>query len=128
MKQNKLTVQINKPVEEVFTYTINPKYSPLWVDSFLEEKTGEWPVRLGTVYSEKLKNGANSSYTVTAFEENRVFELISEDKNYHVHYTFTHVNDNACTLEYFEWVDRGEIEEPFSIEVLEKLKSLIEKS
>jgi len=39
------------------------------------------------------------------------------------HYTFEKVSDNKTKLTYFEWVENGELESPFTLAVLEKLKS-----
>lgn len=126
MKSNKLTIKINKPLSEVFGFLLSPANSPLWVDSFVKEETSDWPVKMGTIYKNLSKDGLWREYTVTAFKENEVFELTSADKNYHVLYTFRPFNDNITELEYYEWVDKGELDEPFKIETLQKLKSIIE--
>jgi len=50
------------------------------------------------------------------------------DNNYHVKYTLTPIDKNSCGLEYLEWVETGDLAEPFTQEILEKLKTVIEKS
>jgi len=61
-----------------------------------------------------------------SIKENELFELVSENGNYHVRYTYKPLGDNVCELEYYEWVDSGEIAEPFDQKILEKLKLIIE--
>jgi hypothetical protein len=60
-------------------------------------------------------------------EENRVFELLSENKNYHVRYTYTLISETRSRLEYYEWVDEGILEKPFSQEILNNLKKVTER-
>ena len=126
MKSCKLSIQINKPASVVFQFTLNPKNTPLWVDSIVKEEVSEIPTKIGTIYKNVNKDGIWSEYLVTQFEENRVFEFVSSDKNYHVKYTLTPLKTNSCELEYFEWVKNGELKSPFTIQILEKLKSALE--
>ena len=109
----------------VFAFCINPKNTPLWLDSVATEKANQWPITVGTIYKNQNKLGKWSTYTVTVFIENEVFELASNDKNYHVRYTNEPIDNKSSELEYYEWVERGELQEPFTQEVLEKLKQVL---
>ena len=53
MKENKIIVVINKPIEEVFEFTINPKSTPLWISSIQEEIAEEYPPKIGTQYKNR---------------------------------------------------------------------------
>ena len=128
MKENKIAIQINKPISEVFAFTINPKNTPLWIDSVEIEETNELPVKIGTLYRNRGIEDSWNEYAVKEYEENKLFELISKDGNYHVRYTYSDLKNGKSELEYFEWVDNGEIESPFDQSVLDKLKSVIEMS
>ena len=126
MKDKKLTIQINKPASEVFAFTTDPKNTSAWVGSIVAEQTNEWPARLGTAYKNQNRKGQWSTYTMTDFKENETFTMTAEDKNYHVRYTFRPISEDSVELEYYEWVDNGEIEDPFTQGILEKLKTVLE--
>ena len=128
MKSNRLTIQIFKPVGEVFAFTVDPKNAPKWIETISKAETSEWPVKVGSVYRNQNKSGAWTEYEVSALEINKVFELMAKDGNYHVRYTFTSLADYKCELDYFEWVDEGDLEAPFSQDALKKLKSLLESN
>ena len=126
MKNKKIVIQINKPIDEVFSFTLNPKNTPLWVDSVVFEETNEWPVKKGSIYRNKNKKEEWSIYKVTSFEKNKSFVFSQNDQNYHVRYTFNPLPNNFCQVEYYEWVEKGNLTKPFTKKILKKLKKILE--
>lgn len=126
MKNLKLKITINKPILEVFEFTTNPKNTPLWVNTIIKEQTNEWPVKVGSIYKNTGDNINWSEYRVSKFEKNEIFVLDQIGGTYNVKYTFNKLSDSETELEYYEWVDKGELSEPFTIEALQKLKSVME--
>jgi len=127
MKECKLTIEIDRPVADVFLFSIDPNSSPKWIDSFAEERTSTWPVTLGTIYRNRGETGGWNEYTVTAFIENEVFELTSQDGAYCVRWVYEATSPATTRILYHEWAPRGELDCPFEIAALEKLKRLLEE-
>ena len=126
MKDNKLIIRINKSVDEIFAFVTTPPNSTCWISSIAKEKTSEWPAKIGTVYRLWDENGNYSEMKVAAIKNNELVEWISEDKNYHCRYILKIVDKNISEFEYYEWVDQGTIDNPFTQDTLEKLKSVVE--
>ena len=61
------------------------------------------------------------------FQKNKIFVLSDLDENYFVKYTYRKLDDNKMEMEYFEWMTDGELEKPFTKDILENLKKVIEK-
>lgn len=123
MKDLKQVVVINKPLEEVFAFTINPANTEKWVDSIVTEETNEWPVKVGTVYRNQDQAGEWSEYTLTIFEPNKTFTLSQPDGKY-LRYTFAEPDESTTELTY-EWMGEA-LEESALKEILEKLKRVVE--
>lgn len=123
MKQNKLTILIDKPAQDVYAFYIDPKNTPLWLPFVAEETTNIWPVKVGTVYRNINKSGKVTLYTVTSLKENEMFELA--DGHYHVRYSQKIIDTEHSELEYFEWMEAGELEEPFTMDLLLNLKKVL---
>lgn len=70
--------------------------------------------------------GVWNEYVVTAIEQNKLFILRAMDGNYHVRYILRSISDTETEVEYYEWVIRGVLEQPFTQSSLEKLKIILE--
>src|SRR3989344_6255855 len=126
MKENRLSIQINKPLSEVFKFTITPPNSSWWIPDVISEETSEWPIRVGTVYVLQDRRGENSEVIVADLKKDDFVEWVSKSSDYHCRYKFRSIKRNLTELEYYEWVDKGELESPFTIEILKRLKSVLE--
>ena len=126
MKDKKLSIQISRPINQIFTFTLNPANTPLWIDSIVKEEVNKEPTQLGSVYRNVNKEGEWSEYVITAFDQDKMIEMASKDGNYHVKYTFRQIQEDLTEMEYYECVGNGELEEPFTLQILEKLKETIE--
>jgi len=129
MKENTLEIIINKPVAEVFEFTTNPINTPSWIDCILQEKTNEWPPRIGTIYKNHGNSDDWSVYSVTKYEKYKEFELVKADSStYHVNYSYIPISTNSTKLIYHEWVIHGKLESPFTHQTLNQLKKIMEKT
>ncbi|MEK7622634.1 MAG: SRPBCC family protein [Patescibacteria group bacterium] len=128
MKEKKLTIKINRSTVAVFEFCLNPKNTPLWADSIVKEEANEQPTKLGTIYRNVNRNGQWSEYAVVAYDKDKMFELKLNDNNYHVRYTLIPVGENECKLEYYEWVETDDLAVPFTKDILNKLKTVIENT
>ncbi len=128
MKQNKISIIINSPIEEVFDFTTNPENTPRWIDGIEKEEVNQRPIALGTIYRNVDKAGIWTEYEVVQFEKNKSFELKQNNSTYHVRYTYDLMSEKITKLTYFEWVEEGELGNPFPPSVLEKLKIVLENN
>jgi hypothetical protein len=126
MRENQLSIEINCPIKEVFEFTINPKNTPLWIDTIMSEDASEWPIQLGTEYKNVSKDGDWTLYKVTQFKPNAAFELKQKNGLYHVLYKYEPISSFKTKLTYIEWVDDGELNHPLPLSMLKKLKKVVE--
>jgi hypothetical protein len=126
MKENKISIVIYKPVQEVFDFTTNPKSTHLWIETMQEEISDAYPPEVGTIYK-NTSNGLDwDFYEVIELEKNKIFTLSDLEDNYHVRYSYKSLDENTTELEYFEWMAQGDLSNPFKQNVLEKLKLVME--
>lgn len=127
MKENKITIIINKPINEVFEFTTNPKNTHLWIFLIKKEIAEEYPPKIGTKYKNCDDASNWNFYKVIEIEKNKIFTLSDLKDDYNVKYTYQAIDDNKTEMEYFEWMKNGELKNPFTKDTLEKLKSIMEK-
>ncbi len=104
---------------------MDPKNTPKWVNSIVREETNEWPVKVGTIYRNQNTKGEWAEYKVVVITST-MFEFVSTSSTYHVQYTVKSLTPDTAELEYFEWMEEGDIPEPFTLASLQKLKSILE--
>lgn len=126
MKENLLTIYIDKPIEEVFEYSLESDNVPKWITSIEKEIPTERPVKLGT----KLNNISIGSDTWNQYEvieiiPPKTFTLKLLNGDYYVKYTCTE-KGAGTDFEYYEWAEFGELEDIMGMDALERLKEQIE--
>ena len=126
MKDLRLTITIGAPINDLFWFTLNPKNTSKWVDGITAEKTSEWPTKLGTEYQNTSDGSRWTTYVITNFDEPTSFTMSDLKTGYNVRYAFKQLDEEVTFLEYYEWMSDGELDEPFSLAHLEKLKQVVE--
>jgi len=125
MRENKITVVIDKPIDKVFEFTINPQNTHLWIPSISVEVADEYPPKINTRYKNRGESDNWDEYKVVDIKKNEVFILSDLDENYFVKYTYRKLDDNKTEMEYFEWMTNGELSKPFTESILGNLKKII---
>ena len=128
MKDLRLTVRINKPIEEVFEFTTNPANTSRWIDSVTKEVSDAYPPHIGTTYQNWNAEGEMNEYKVTKYEPPTVFQLDATHQDYKVRYTYSAISENETELEYYEWSESDQLHAPFMQEILDTLKDVMEAS
>lgn len=126
MKENKLVIFINRLPVEVFDYILNAENIVKWLPSIKYETSTDVPYKLGTVVKDYDHDDNLTEFYISEFKRGKIFTFDQIGSNYHVTYRFKEIN-NGTELEYFEWVDEGELDEPFTVKPLELLKKKIEE-
>jgi hypothetical protein len=125
VKSKTLTVTINRPIDEVWEFTTNPINTPTWLEFIEEERTNEWPAKVGTMYWNRSNQGSENEFKVTAWEPNSHFQLSSMSSPLVVDYEYRETTNGGCELKYSEQ-DEGPLSDVFSQAQLEHLKQVME--
>ena len=127
MKENLLSIIINTPIENLFSYTIDSKNTNKWID-FIEKEWIEWEkIEIWTIYKNNWTDWNINSYKLVNFEKNKIFHLKSLDSTYEVIYFYNKINDNKSILNYYEFMsDSNQLPDLFKIETLRNLKNILE--
>ena len=128
MRENRISIIINRPVDQVFQFTLNPSNTSKWIDDIKQEESNEWPAKVGTIYRNENQDGVWRQYKIVEIVDNSTFTMQSAEGNYSVKYSFKNIDDNSTEFEYYEWVENGTLEDPFTTETLQTLKSVIEQT
>lgn len=128
MQENKITILINKPIETVFNFTVDPKNTHLWIPFISEEISSEYPPKIWTIYKNRRGEFNWNFYKVIELSQNKTFTLSDLNNNYHVRYSYRKIGFSQTELEYFEWVQEWALSELFSVDILETLKQIIESN
>ena len=126
MRENKLTIFINKPIKEVFDYSLESNNVPKWITSIKEEIPEERTVKLGTQLRNIGINGKEwNKYKMIEFNPPKTFTLKRLNGDYFVKYTCSE-KDEGTEFEYFEWAENGDLDGLMEMSALELLKEQIE--
>jgi uncharacterized protein YndB with AHSA1/START domain len=129
MSKNEITIEIDSPVEDVFSFTIDPTNTPKWLKSIAAESRSDELTSVGTIYTNiSDSEQQETSYRVTAYEVNRLFQLQRIGEDYHCTYVYEPIDNGKRTmLTYIEEVGVGmTLESPLKPEVFNTLKSILE--
>ena len=122
----RLRITINRPIKDVFEFALDPGNTPKWISVIKSEETSDWPAQNGTVYTNQDRNDNISEYRLSDLKAPHSFTLNKLDSTYHVRYEFSELNENSTEFEYYEWMDEGNLAQPFTTKELHELKRVLE--
>lgn len=129
MNKNAVTIEIARPVEVVFEFTVDPTNTPKWIESIVVERRSDKVVAVGTTYANVSKGKSRETiYEVIAYEPNRLFQLRRVGSDYVCTYIFEAINQGYATkLTYTEEVGSDQkLVDPLGAETFENLKAILE--
>jgi hypothetical protein len=124
----RLRIEIARPAAEVFDFVLDPKNTSKWVSFIKFESTDDWPPHVGTIYTNTDEEGNEREFKLTELKPGESFVMSKLSNTYHVRYTVEQLEGGKSELEYYEWMDEGNLAQPFTGKELEKLKHVMEDS
>lgn len=103
MIKNKIQVQINRPVETVFSFVVEPANTVQWLDVVSEAgKTSEGELGVGSVYRQlfRLRGETNQEmfFEITVFEPNQSMAFRRKGGQYPISGVYTFETNGDGTL------------------------------
>jgi len=71
MRENKITVVIDKPIDKVFEFTTNPQNTHLWIPSISVEVSDEYPPKINTRYKNRGESDNWDEYKVVDIKKTK---------------------------------------------------------
>ena len=84
------------------------------------------PAQLGAIFLNINNLDEATSYEVIDIKTPETFTLHEQGGHYSVRYTLIPLGDAKTEFIYHEWVDEGELKDPFGQACMEKLKEILE--
>lgn len=131
MQTNVLTIEIAKPVSEVFAATLDPKNTHKWISFIIEEKASEFPPKIGTIYSQRVREAdgseSKSAIVVVGLIPNTFLAFHSVNSKYACYYTYESI-PSGTRFTYSEDAGAGEkLTMSFTQHQMLALKKLLEE-
>jgi len=122
MKTNEIRIEIERPIKDVFEYTLEPQNKSIWCSIITEESVDTEQIGITSIYINNL-----GSFKVSDYERNIFLELMSLDEKFQCSYSFRKIDDNTTELIYFEaMLDGSDLTEAMDKKYFKKLKELLE--
>ncbi len=130
MKKNVMVIEINRPIDVVFQFAVNPENTPKWIKSVTEERTSDPSIGLGTLYFQKTLSSdsqvGETTFVVTGFILNRKLDFHLANAKYTCSYTFE-PTEMGTRMSYSEEAGVDvELEDPLDYSALKRFKELLE--
>lgn len=128
MLRSAVVVGIAAPVARVFRFCLDPRNTPKWIPSVLEERSSNAIVSIGTVFSQRVEDGngeSSNAVVVTGLVENERLDFHAVNSAYACYYRFEPVA-GGTRLSYVEEAGLDEKLVPLPESCFRSLKELIE--
>jgi uncharacterized protein YndB with AHSA1/START domain len=133
MIRNTIGVEIARPLDAVFSFTVDPAKTPLWVSSVEKEWVSDERIQVGTLYQQIGRSDVGPQeeviYRVVAYELNKLFVLEGVKGKYlpkTVTYTYEPI-EGGTRLVYDEVIGAGSLSDERNASLREELQSDLQR-